>query len=1113
MVSSMCAPRSAPAPGLASISRRSRTVKRRIGGLACGIWLGVSAAAGGTLNLVGSIDRPLRYHPEGTDFVIENGAEFFNRPLYTNTAFRVDGGDKPEFSLYLPGRGGVLRLGVKTDGGARWLDEAATIVTRYRPGSLLYEISDPAFAGRTLRVAALVLPTGQGLIVQVALAGSGAPLELFWGYGGMNGDRGSRDGDIGTEREPVGRFFQLRPEYCRGNLLAHGPGGFALNSRFAYIHEVASAGAAYAAGDAAQWSSAADFLAGIRRLAEPPPILPVAAGTFSLAPGAEPFLLALQRIPRPQDDHNELSTYLKVRSEKPDPLPPPAPGAETPLAAADLPPLFTAAEDRRRAIAGKISVDTPDPYLNAAAAAVCVAADGVWDEATGTVQHGAVAWRAKLLGWRGPYANDELGWHDRARRHFTYWAARQNTDPIPAELPPADASANLARSEAALHSNGDLSNSHYDMNLVYIDALFRHLLWTGDVAYARQVWPVIVRHLAWERRLFRREFGPERLPLYEGYADFWASDDVEYEGGGSTEATAYNYYHNTMAAKVARLVGADPVPYEREAALIWRGLHEELWLPRRGWFAESKDLLGRQAVHQSPALWTFYHTIDSGAATPAEADRMTDFVDNEIAHIPVQGPGVPLGGWFTLPTTNWMPYTWSTNNVVMAEVAHTALAYWQAGRGDQAYLMFKGSILDSMYLGLCPGNLGMTTHYDMARGETQRDFADAAGMVSRALVEGLFGVKPDALAGELTVRPGFPADWDHAALHHPDFDFSFRRDGLAETYVVEPRFARAMSLRLQLPPAGSSVASVTVNGRPAAWQPWGAGGGRRGIEIIPPVELRYDIVVRWQGSAPDILRDHAINLLERASAPFVPPPAGAHYDSVDLAPVFNDRVTRIFQHAYLSPRSPYASLSIPTQGIGTWCRPTANATINDAGLRSAAGRHGGNFLLPDGLPFATPGPGAANNVVFTSQWDNFPRSVTVPLQGRARHIYLLMAGSTNPMQSRLDNGEVVVTYADGTSERLALENPSNWWPIDEDYWIDDYAFRRPGPIPPRVDLETGAVRFLEAAAFKGRGRKVPGGAASVLDLPLQPDRELRSLTVGTLANEVVVGLMAATLVR
>ena len=60
-----------------------------------------------------NLDRPLRYHPDGADFVITNGAERFNRPLYGDSSpFRVDAGDRPEFSLYLPGRGGNLRLGV-----------------------------------------------------------------------------------------------------------------------------------------------------------------------------------------------------------------------------------------------------------------------------------------------------------------------------------------------------------------------------------------------------------------------------------------------------------------------------------------------------------------------------------------------------------------------------------------------------------------------------------------------------------------------------------------------------------------------------------------------------------------------------------------------------------------------------------------------------------------------------------------------------------------------------------------------------------------------------------------------------------------------------------------
>jgi hypothetical protein len=165
------------------------------------------------------------------------------------------------------------------------------------------------------------------------------------------------------------------------------------------------------------------------------------------------------------------------------------------------------------------------------------------------------------------------------------------------------------------------------------------------------------------------------------------------------------------------------------------------------------------------------------------------------------------------------------------------------------------------------------------------------------------------------------------------------------------------------------------------------------------------------------------------------------------------------------------------------------------------------------VPLATPGETDANNIIFTSQWNNYPREVTVPLTGKSSHMFLLIAGSTSAMQSRFDNGEVIVIYADGSTARLALRNPTTWWPIDQDYYIDDFAFARPEPLPPRVDLKTGKVRVLEMETFEGRGRTVPGGAATVLDLPLNGSKGLKSLAVRALANEVVIGLMSVTLER
>ena len=42
---------------------------------------------------------------------------------------------------------------------------------------------------------------------------------------------------------------------------------------------------------------------------------------------------------------------------------------------------------------------------------------------------------------------------------------------------------------------------------------------------------------------------------------------------------------------------------------------------------------------------------------------------------------------------------------------------------------------------------------------------------------------------------------------------------------------------------------------------------------------------------------------------------------------------------------------------------------------------------------------------------------------------------------------------------------------------------------------------------------IDGGAATVLDLPLNKNNELKNLVLKTIANDVVIGLMAVTLLR
>ena len=65
---------------------------------------------------------------------------------------------------------------------------------------------------------------------------------------------------------------------------------------------------------------------------------------------------------------------------------------------------------------------------------------------------------------------------------------------------------------------------------------------------------------------------------------------------------------------------------------------------------------------------------------------------------------------------------------------------------------------------------------------------------------------------------------------------------------------------------------------------------------------------------------------------------------------------------------------------------------------------------------------------------------------------------------------------DGTGQKIAIVGHSQ---IDtshhelvahrQDYFIDDFQFRRPEPVPVRLDLKTGRIRVIDTAAFKGRG--------------------------------------------
>ena len=60
----------------------------------------------------------------------------------------------------------------------------------------------------------------------------------------------------------------------------------------------------------------------------------------------------------------------------------------------------------------------------------------------------------------------------------------------------------------------------------------------------------------------------------------------------------------------------------------------------------------------------------------------------------------------------------------------------------------------------------------------------------------------------------------------------------------------------------------------------------------------------------------------------------------------------------------------------------------------------------------------------------------------------------------------------------------------------------------RINLQSGYRK-----AKSNNPISIDGGMATMLDLPLNPVKELKSLSLETTANEVVIGLMGVTLVK
>ena len=518
----------------------------------------------------------------------------------------------------------------------------------------------------------------------------------------------------------------------------------------------------------------------------------------------------------------------------------------------------------------------------------------------------------------------------------------------------------------------------------------------------------------------------------------------------STAALAKCYWTNMMAARIAAMIGKDGATYYAKADKALELLNTQLWMKDKGCWAERKDREGLMRQHTSPALWSIYAPIDYEACTPEQAYQATRYIDQEIPHIPT------TSGLSTLATSNWMPYSKDMNNVSPAAVMHTALAYFKTGRNEEAFRLMKANIIDQMYDTDSPANFGQTSKYDVVNGAQGHDFSACIDISARTLIEGLYGIRPNAFDGRCLIHPGFPASWDSASIHTPYIDYRFRRQGNLLIYDVTQHFKKAQQIVLRVNLGMGEYRDIE-----------GTNEEHQTFMVEAPLKLpQVYMYSSYEEEAPTA---------EGTDEPTFE----KKFQKVKLTPYYNADVKDI------------------------------SAEVEDSAFRQLIIK---DEVLLMGVPFQSPVIG--QNMICTSLSERFPNQAMIPLKGKASRAWMLLAGTTNTQESRMVNGLIVAHYEDGSADTLRLVNPDNWCPIEQDYYIDDYAFRAPQPRPYRISLATGVVSRNLSKALGKRGKshlKLPGGAAQMLCMSLDSSKKLVALELCPQSNDVTIGLMALTL--
>lgn len=788
-------------------------------------------------------------------------------------------------------------------------------------------------------------------------------------------------------------------------------------------------------------------------------------------------------------------------------------------------------------------MQTPELILDSAFSDLQIALDASFHG--NTFYHGAIGYHAPFLGWRGWYGNTLTGPRERVRKailtHFDtmlfsdlpekVWydgADRPDLDHVGTQYHHLENPS--GRIPALLHRD-DI----YDMQQVAVDMTLFYLEATGDLETGKAIYERLEAQLDHQERIY----DPDGDGIYQSFLNTWISDGHCYNGGGCAQASAYNYYANLRAASLGRALGLPYEKFQLRAEKIRKALREKLYLPEEGILAEHFDTVGNRLLHKSPELSTLYLAGDCELFSDTEMHRILKFAENNIESVVLPDRKGRL-----YYSSNWKPKKYSTCGIFTAENACLALAFYRNGEAAKGFEILT-ALMECWEKSFYPGSL---THVLSASGAPDGgdiDFTDVSGCIMRLLCEGLWGVSLRQLENEVRIAPRLPQEWKNASLSLPGLKLEYLRDGHCTKLILFTDIPGRK--RIDLPFYHAGVEQLLLNGEEITFESVPSFDAPRlrfetsltgrieiqlyendtplprtdlsRITLFPGSRTRVQLTsgtVRefimpesralWQrsggngiilsagkttGKADGLLLAEAEDALlylpvvleipaeETAAVSF---PAAGKAESVDLSGFFNCEFTKIHEQSFMSPRPAGYSIGMQKNGRYAWEWNHFGHNgfrADDSALRSC----GGVWQLPDGSSFRTPEAGC--NTVCVSVWENFPTEVTVPVSGRAAGLELFLCGTTNAMQSFVENGRIILNYADGTAGELSLVHPVNF---------DDF-------LVAALQKEFDYFYFSE------------GNHGIICRIPADPAKEIRSFTVRAVANEVIIALFGANIIR